>query len=120
AARAAYPPHREKEGRSVPRALAALRQSISYAPAALPAFALAAAPVRGQAEDKSPEAEPLDVVVTAPPGSTRAPAAQSTVVEADKFAGEVRSVAELLSTSPGGAVQARGGPGTPATLCPQG
>ena len=79
-----------ERGRSVPRAFAALRRSIRFALPALTALALAAAPSR--AEEARPEAEPVEIVVTGAPGSTRAPAAQSTVIQADQFAGEVRSV----------------------------
>ena len=98
------------------RAFAALRRSIRFAPRAVTALALAAAPLRARAEEARPEAEPVEIVVTGPPGSTRAPAAQATVVQADDFAGEVRSVAELLSTAPGVSVHALGGPGQATTL----
>jgi len=112
----------------VPRAFAALRRSIPLAPpaaqkkiiffsaAAATALAVAAVPLLAHAEEARPQAEPQDIVVIGPTGSTRAPAAQSTVVEADKFAGEVRSVAEMLSTSPGVSVHALGGPGQATTL----
>jgi outer membrane receptor protein involved in Fe transport len=49
-------------------------------------------------------------------GPERAPAAESTVVDAARFAGEVRSVAELLAASPGVSLHALGGPGQAATL----
>ena len=51
-----------------------------------------------------------------PQGSVRAPAAQSTVIETAQYAGEVRSVSELLLGSPGVSVHALGGPGQTATL----
>ena len=50
-----------------------------------------------------------------PPASQLAPAAQ-TVIEAARFGGEARSVAELLSTSPGVSIHALGGPGQQASL----
>ncbi|MFL5363910.1 MAG: hypothetical protein ACJ781_00385, partial [Myxococcales bacterium] len=53
----------------------------------------------------------VDIVAERPHGSLRAPASDTTVVEASKFAGEVRSVAELLATSPGVSVHSFGGPG---------
>ena len=99
----------------MPRAFAAFRRSIGFAPTAA-AVAFALAPARARAEDTRAEAEPVEILVTAPPGSSRAPAAQATVVQADKFAGEDRSVAELLSTSPGVSVHALGGPGQATTL----
>jgi outer membrane cobalamin receptor len=43
-------------------------------------------------------------------------AGQSTVVDAERFAGEARTVAELLATSPGVSVQQSGGPGQAAFL----
>src|SRR5205823_12772764 len=48
--------------------------------------------------------------------SVRAPAAEATVVQADEFAGEVRSVAELLSIAPGVSLHSLGGPGQATTL----
>ena len=99
----------------MPRVFAALRRSIRFASAALAALALT--PLHARAQEASrPEAEPVDITVTGPLGSSRAPAAQATVIQADKFAGEVRSVAELLSTAPGVSVHALGGPGQTTTL----
>jgi len=98
----------------VPCFSAALRPSIAVARTA--ALALAFAPSRARAQDQPPRTEPVEIVVTGSRGSTRAPAAQSTVVEADQFAGEVRSVAEMLSASPGVSVHALGGPGQATTL----
>ena len=95
------------------RSSAALRPSIAVVSAA--ALALGLAPSPSSAED-SPRAEPVEMVVTGSRGSTRAPAAQSTMVQADEFAGEVRSVAEMLSASPGVSVHALGGPGQATTL----
>ena len=62
------------------------------------------------------EGEPVEVVDTALPGAARAPAAQSAVVDASRFGGEVRSVSELLLTAPGATIHALGGPGQAATL----
>ena len=62
------------------------------------------------------EGAPVEVVAQRPRGSERAPAAAATVVEASRFAGEVRSVAELLATAPGVALHSLGGPGQAATL----
>jgi iron complex outermembrane receptor protein len=46
----------------------------------------------------------------------RAPGAAGTVIEISRYGGELRSVAELLSTAPGVSVHALGGPGQAATL----
>jgi len=62
-----------------------------------------------------PELELPPVEVRAEP-PTRAPAAQSTVVEMAQFAGEARSVAEMLATSPGVSIHAMGGPGQQASV----
>jgi len=43
-------------------------------------------------------------------------AAQSTVVDAERFAGEMRTVAELVATSPGVSLQQSGGPGQAAFI----
>jgi len=85
----------------VSRAFAALGRSIRFAPSALTALALAAAPYHARAEEPRAAAEPVDVLVTAPAASSRAPAAQATVIQADQFAGEVRSVAEMLAARAG-------------------
>jgi vitamin B12 transporter len=76
------------------------------------------------AAQASPAAQPMpvaraagvEIVAAAPEGSTRAPAAQSTVIDVSRFAGEARSVAELLLSSPGVAVHAAGGPGQISTF----
>lgn len=60
--------------------------------------------------------ETIEVHGERPQGSPRAPAAQSTVVEATKFAGEVRSLPELLLNAPGASIHSLGGPGQAATL----
>jgi vitamin B12 transporter len=76
------------------------------------------------AAQANPTAQPMpvqrgaevEIVASAPEGSTRAPAAQSTVIDVSRFAGEARSVAELLGSSPGVAVHAAGGPGQTSTF----
>lgn len=75
-------------------------------------FAFLAAPVLRAQE----AGETIDVLGERPQGSPSAPAAQSTVMDASQFGGEVRSVSELLLTAPGVTVHALGGPGQPATL----
>jgi iron complex outermembrane receptor protein len=75
------------------------------------AVLLAGAGARAQAPD-----ETLEVTGSRPAASAQAPAAQATVIEAAQFAGEVRSVSEMLAASPGVTVHALGGPGQPATL----
>ena len=49
-------------------------------------------------------------------GAPRAPATAGTVIELDQFGGEIRSVADVLLTSPGVSIHALGGPGQAATL----
>jgi vitamin B12 transporter len=60
--------------------------------------------------------ETIEVTGERPARSGDAPAAQSTVIEAAQFAGEVRTVSEMLLAAPGVTVHALGGPGQPATL----
>ena len=61
------------------------------------------------------EFPPVEIVAERPDGSVRAPAAQTTTVEASRFAGEARSVAELLQTAPGVSIRSLG-PGQQATF----
>src|SRR4051812_50133177 len=75
------------------------------------------APGRGDVPIDLP---PVEVVADRPQGSLRAPGSDTTVVEAGKFGGEGRSVAELLGTSPGVAVHALGGPGEGGAPSPRG
>ena len=49
--------------------------------------------------------ETIDVLGERPQGSPRAPAAQTTVVDLPAYAGEVRSVGEVLLAAPGVTVQ---------------
>ncbi len=62
------------------------------------------------------EAVAVDIVETPLLGSGRAPAAQATIVETSRYGGEVRSVAQLLATSPGVSIHTLGGPGQAATV----
>jgi iron complex outermembrane receptor protein len=76
---------------------------------------LAATASRAQDLGEGP-GEEIEVAGQRPQASIEAPAAQATVVEASQFAGEVRSVAEMLLSAPGVTVHALGGPGQAATL----
>lgn len=60
--------------------------------------------------------ESIDVTGQRLPQSAQAPAAQTTVVDAAEYGGEVRSVGEFLLAAPGVTVHPLGGPGQPATL----
>lgn len=71
------------------------------------------ASARSRAEEAG---ETIDVRGQRPEGTARAPAAETTTVDVGQFGGEVRTVSELLLTSPGVTVHALGGPGQPATL----
>ena len=98
----------------MPPACARSRRAQRFTGFALAAFLLATAAARAQeAEAELPRVE---IVAERPDASLRAPAAEATVVEMRKFAGEVRSVAELLGTSPGVSLHALGGPGQATTL----
>jgi vitamin B12 transporter len=75
----------------------------------------------GQATEAEPaaaaaELPQVEVVSDRPAGSVRAPSAQSTVIEVEKFAGEGRTVAEILGSAPGVALHAAGGPGQATTF----
>jgi vitamin B12 transporter len=48
--------------------------------------------------------------------SSRAPATAGTVIDLEQFGGEIRSVADVLLTSPGVSIHALGGPGQAATV----
>jgi vitamin B12 transporter len=77
----------------------------------LPFVMVAAATVR--AEEPG---ETIEVQGARSAGSPRAPATAATVIDTALFGGEVRSVAEMLSTAPGVSIHALGGPGQTATL----
>jgi vitamin B12 transporter len=80
------------------------------------AAALAALTARASDPSEPPEVELPEVVVRVPRATAAAdPTVAATVVEADRFAGEAKDVAELLSTSPGVWVVRYGAPGQPAT-----
>ncbi len=75
------------------------------------------------AEPPAPEPQPdgeVEIVIRAPPrpqsGAALAPGAAVTVVDADRFAGEAKSAAGLLATSPGVAVTEQGGVGSLTTV----
>jgi vitamin B12 transporter len=59
--------------------------------------------------------ESIVVVGTRPRGATADPTGATTVVDAGRFAGETKSVADLLATAPGVAVNSYGGLGQLAT-----
>jgi len=61
-----------------------------------------------------------EVVVRVPRAAPAAPGSAATVVEADQFAGEAKSVAELVATAPGVAVNDYGGLGQLATVSVRG
>jgi vitamin B12 transporter len=81
------------------------------------ALAVALGPAARAAGD---EAEPvrLPEVVVPPPrrAEPQDPTAAATVVEADRFAGELKGVAELVATSPGVAIRSAGGLGQLTTV----
>jgi outer membrane cobalamin receptor len=60
--------------------------------------------------------ETIEIQGERPGGSPGAPASAATVIDAEQFAGEVRSVAEMLRTAPGASVHSLGGQGQAATL----
>jgi len=69
----------------------------------------------GGAPDEPVAGPPIEVSYEATVRASRQSAtAQTTVVDADRFAGEARTVAELIATSPGVSVQHSGGPGQSA------
>lgn len=83
---------------------------------ALARILLSLALLRGTGARAQEASETIEVRGERPQGSVRAPAAQSTVVEATRFAGEVRSLPELLLNAPGASIHSLGGPGQAATL----
>jgi len=89
---------------------------------ALVLFLAVAAPATTGADEPSPEAVVMDeVVVRLPRGEiAQAPSAAATVVDADRFAGEAKGVAELLAVSPGVDVQRYGAAGQLATVAIRG
>lgn len=83
------------------------------------ALALAASrPARAQEtpskDSETVQLEPIDVTLPAPSlrsAAARAPGAAVTIIPAQQYAGEAKSTAGLLATSPGVAVAEHGGPG---------
>jgi len=73
---------------------------------------MVAAPLAGAQEP----GETIEVQGARPEGSARAPGTAATIIDIALFGGEVRSVAEMLSTAPGVSIHALGGPGQAATL----
>ncbi len=74
---------------------------------------LAAPLVRGE---ERAAGETIEVAGERPAASSRAPAAQATVIETAQYEGEVRSVSEMILSAPGVSVHALGGPGQATTL----
>jgi iron complex outermembrane receptor protein len=92
-------------------------------------LSLLAAPARGEdappaGADGAPgvpsEVTLDEVVVRVPRAAPAAPGSAATIVEADQFAGEAKSVAELVATAPGVAVNDYGGLGQLATVSVRG
>ena len=81
-----------------------------------PRYLLLLAMVAAAAARAQEPGETIEVQGERRQGSPRAPAAAATVVDMAQFGGEVRSVAEMLSTAPGVSIHALGGPGQTATL----
>ena len=82
------------------------------------ALALALLPLTAGAEGEAPPSFGEEVVVVGVRPHTAAadPTAAATVVEVSRFAGEAKSVAELVATAPGVAVNQYGGLGQLTTL----
>lgn len=81
-------------------------------------LALALLPLAAVAEGAAapPFGEEVEVVGVRPRAAAADPTAAATVVEVSRFAGETKSVAELLITAPGVAVNQYGGLGQLATV----
>jgi vitamin B12 transporter len=75
-------------------------------------FAMVVAPLARAQEP----GETIEVQGARPAGSPRAPSTAATIIDTALFGGEMRSVAEMLSTAPGVSIHALGGPGQAATL----
>jgi vitamin B12 transporter len=101
-----------------PGGLALLLCVLATAPArgepAPPPAAAPAAPAAAREGD--PEFQLDEIVVRVQRPEPAGPGAAATVVDATRFAGESKSVAELLSTAPGVAVHDHGGLGQLATV----
>lgn len=98
-------------------AAAAPRSGRAEDAAETPAAPLGTAPAAAPADDELPMA-PEEIVVLGRRRrgqATQDPTASATVIEAERFAGEAKGVAELASTAPGVAVHQYGGLGQLAT-----
>ena len=81
------------------------------------ALACAASPSARAGEVEPPTFEEEEVVVRLPRAEAAADATASvTIVEASRFAGEAKTIAELVTTAPGVAVNQYGGLGQLATV----
>jgi outer membrane cobalamin receptor len=80
-----------------------------------PAAAPPGRPAALRVPDDAPEVELYETVVRLRRREPGGPGGAATVVEADRFAGEARSVADLVATAPGVAVREYGGLGQLAT-----
>ena len=63
-----------------------------------------------------PSTGPVEEIVVVADRPPRAPAAATTIIETARFAGEARSIAELLTAAPGVTIHSLGGPGQLATF----
>jgi vitamin B12 transporter len=100
---------------AAPRSAGAEEAAAAAGPDAAAADEPAAAP--RQARSASEPAEQIVIVGRRPRDLVRRdPTASATVVEAERFAGEAKSVAELVATAPGVAVHEYGGLGHLATV----
>ena len=92
---------------------------LALAPAARAVRAQERPPPGAEGVQEGPGGEPVEVRLPAPSlgsGAARAPGAAVTTVDASRFAGESKGVAELVATSPGVAVSEHGGPGQEADV----
>ncbi|MFL5274665.1 MAG: TonB-dependent receptor, partial [Anaeromyxobacteraceae bacterium] len=87
---------------------------------ALAALLGSAPPLAPRADDDAPPkpsfGEEVEVVGRRPRSATADPTAAATVVDASRFEGEAKTVAELVATAPGVAVHQFGGLGQAATI----
>ena len=79
-------------------------------------FAILAAPLARAQDADGGVGETLEVSGQRPGTSPQAPGTSGATIEVARFSGEVRSIAELLVTSPGVAVHQSGAPGQAASL----
>lgn len=79
------------------------------------AWAASAGAAGGQ-EAEPLQTGPVEEIVVVADRPARAPAAPTTIIQTARFAGEARSVAELLTAAPGVTIHSLGGPGQLSTL----